>query len=84
MSPSGSQTSSRPPANPKVLNPIDSSAQLPVRIIKSAHEIARPYFFLIGQSSRRAFSRLPLSGHELSGANRSVPDSEPPRPSPTR
>ena len=58
MSSSGSQTSSRPPAKPNVLNPIDSSATLPARIIRSAHEIFRPYFCLIGQSSRRALSRL--------------------------
>ena len=41
--------------------PIDSSAQLPLRIMRSAYEILRPYFFLIGQSSRRALSRLTLS-----------------------
>src|ERR1019366_5164131 len=49
MSSSGSQTSSRPPPKPKVLNPIDSRATLPARIIKSAHEIFRPYFCLTGQ-----------------------------------
>ena len=58
MSCSGSQTSARPPAKPNVLKPIDSSATLPVRIIRSAQEILRPYFCLIGQSSRRALSRL--------------------------
>ena len=31
--------------------PIDSSAKLPVKIIRSAQEIFRPYFCLIGQSS---------------------------------
>ena len=81
MSSSGSQTSSRPPAKPKVLNPIDSSATLPARIIRSAHEIFRPYFCLIGQSSRRALSRLTLSGQLLSGAKRCVPAPAPPRPS---
>src|SRR5256886_13216828 len=61
------QTSGRPPANPKVLNPIDSSATLPARIRRSAHEILRPYFCLIGHSSRRALSRLTLSGQLLRG-----------------
>jgi hypothetical protein len=59
-------------------------ATLPARIIRSAQEIALPYFCLIGQSSRRALSRLPLSGQELSGAKRCVPDPAPPRPSPVR
>src|SRR6266850_415804 len=68
MSSSGSQTSARPPAKPNVLKPIDSSATLPVRIIRSAHEIFLPYFCLIGHSSRRALSRLTLSGQLLSGA----------------
>ncbi len=40
--------SSRPPPKPKVLNPIDSSATLPARMIRSAQEIFRPYFCLIG------------------------------------
>ena len=70
MSSSGSQTSARPPAKPNVLNPIDSRATLPVRIIRSAQEIFRPYFCLIGQSSRRALSRLTLSGQLLRGAKR--------------
>ena len=78
---SGSQTSSRPPPKPKVVNPIDSSAQLPARIIRSAHEILRPYFCLTGQSSRRALSRFALSGQLLSGAKRCVPRPPPPRPS---
>src|SRR5438093_677805 len=49
MSSSGSQTSTRPPPKPKVLNPIDSNATLPARIMRSAQEIFRPYFCLIGQ-----------------------------------
>ena len=60
-------------AKPKVLKPIDSSATLPARIIRSAQEILRPYFCLIGQSRRRALSRLPLSGQLLSGAKRCAP-----------
>ena len=81
MSASGSQTSSRPPAKPNVLNPIDSRAQLPAKTIRSAHEIFRPYFCLIGQSNRRALSRLALSGQLLRGAKRCVPEDAPPRPS---
>src|SRR6516162_6345023 len=73
MSSPGSQTSSRPPPKPKVLNPIDSRATLPARIMRSAQEIFRPYFCLIGQSSRRALSRLALSGQLLRGAKRCVP-----------
>ena len=71
--PRGSQTSSRPPPKPKVLKPIDSSATLPARIIRSAHDSLRPYFCLIGHSRRRALSRLPLSGQLLSGAKRCSP-----------
>jgi hypothetical protein len=81
---SGSHTSSRPPPKPKVLKPIDSRATLPVRIIRSAHEIFRPYFCLTGQSSRRALSRLALSGQLLRGAKRWSPDPPPPRPSSMR
>ena len=77
----GSHTSSRPPPKPKVLKPIDSSAQLPAKIIRSAHEILRPYFCLTGHSSLRALSRLPLSGQLFSGAKRCSPDPPPPRPS---
>ena len=84
MSCSGSQTSSRPPANPNVLKPIDSRAQLPARIMRSAQESFLPYFRLTGQSSMRALSRLPLSGQLLSGAKRCVPERAPPRPSPIR
>src|SRR3546814_8582634 len=51
---SGSQMSARPNAKPKVLKPIDSSAQLPANTRRSAHEILLPYFCLIGHSSRRA------------------------------
>src|SRR5665647_2603378 len=68
MSSSGSQTSSRPPPKPKVLKPIDSKAQLPARIIRSAQEIFLPYFCLIDQSKRRALSRFALSGQLLRGA----------------
>jgi len=74
----------RPPPKPNVLKPIDSSAQLPARIIRSAQEILLPYFFLIGQSSRRALSRLPLSGQLLIGAKRWLPVPAPPRPSAIR
>src|SRR5215472_2424070 len=78
MSSSGSQTSARPPPKPKVLKPIDSSATLPARIIRSAQEILRPYFRLIGHSKRRALSRLALSGQLLSGAKRCCPAPAPP------
>ena len=60
---------------------MDSSAQLPVKIIKSAHESDRPYFFLIGHNRRRALSKLVLSGQLFRGAKRSMPAAEPPRPS---
>ena len=49
-----------------------------------AHDSLRPYFCLIGQSRRRALSRLPLSGQLLSGAKRWAPVPAPPRPSCTR
>jgi hypothetical protein len=84
MSSCGSQTSSRPPAKPNVLNPMSSRATFPASTIRSAHEILLPYFCLTGQSSRRALSRLALSGQLLSGANRWVPYLAPPRPSATR
>lgn len=58
---------------PKVLKPIVSSARLPAKIIRSAHEIFLPYFFLTGHSRRRALSRFPLSGQLFSGANRCCP-----------
>ena len=45
---------------------------------------ALPYFFLSGHSRRRALSRLPLSGQELSGAKRMLPAPAPPRPSARR
>ena len=61
---------------------MDSRAQLPARIIRSAHEIPLPYFCLMGQSNRRALSRLPLSGQLLRGAKRCEPEDAPPRPSP--
>ncbi len=78
---SGSQVSSRPPPKPNVLNPIDSSAQFPAKIMRSAQEIFRPYFCFTGQRSRRALSRLALSGQLFRGANRCVPREAPPRPS---
>src|SRR5215475_11196692 len=81
---SGSHTSSRPPPKPKVLKPIVSRATLPARVIRSAQEILRPYFRLIGQRRRRALSRLALSGQLLSGAKRCCPLPPPPRPSRVR
>ena len=84
MSSPGSHTSSRPPPKPNVLKPIDSRATLPARIIRSAQEIFRPYFCLIGHSNRRALSRFALSGQLLSGAKRCWPAPAPPRPSPMR
>jgi hypothetical protein len=78
---SGSQTSSRPPPKPKVVKPIDSRATLPAYTIRSAQEIFWPYFFLTGHNSRRALSRLPLSGQLFSGAKRCSPEPAPPRPS---
>jgi hypothetical protein len=76
--------SGRPKPKPNVLKPIDSMATLPVKMIRSAMEILRPYFCLIGQSSRRALSRLALSGQLLSGAKRCAPVPPPPRPSSMR
>ena len=73
--------SARPPPKPKVLKPMLSKATLPARIIRSAQEMRRPYFFLIGHSSRRALSRLTLSGQLFRGAKRCVPEDAPPRPS---
>ena len=84
MSSSGSQMSSRPPPKPKVLKPMDSRAQLPARIKRSAQESRLPYFFLMGQRRRRALSRLALSGQLLMGAKRWFPVPAPPRPSNVR
>ena len=56
-------------------------ARLPAKISRSAHEIFWPYFCLIGQSRRRALSRLTLSGQLFSGAKRWAPVPPPPRPS---
>ena len=81
---SGSNTSSRPPPKPKVGPPIDSMATLPARMNRSAQESFAPYFCFTGHNRRRALSRLPLSGQELSGANRCCPADEPPRPSAVR
>ncbi len=66
----GCQLSARPKANPKVFRPMSSCATLPARTRRSAQEILRPYFCLIGSSRRRALSRLALSGQLLSGAKR--------------
>ena len=76
--------SSRPKPKPKVWKPIDSIATLPAKTIRSAQESLLPYFFLIGHSSRRALSRLTLSGQLLSGAKRWAPAPPPPRPSSMR
>ena len=65
--------SSRPKPKPKVWKPIDSSATLPAKTSRSAQEIFWPYFCLTGHSSRRALSRLALSGQLLSGAKRCAP-----------
>ena len=46
---------------------------MPARTIRSAQEILLPYFCLIGQSNRRALSRLALSGQLFRGAKRCVP-----------
>src|SRR5207302_4994573 len=74
----------RPKPKPNVLNPIDSMATLPAKTNRSAQESFRPYFCLIGQSNRRALSRLALSGQLLRGAKRCVPVPPPPRPSAMR
>ena len=63
---------------------MDSNAQLPAKTIRSAHDSFLPYFFLTGHSSRRALSRLALSGQLFSGANRCMPAPAPPRPSSMR
>ncbi len=81
---SGSQMSSRPKPKPNVSNPIDSRAQLPAKTSRSAQESFWPYFCLIGHSSRRALSRLALSGQLFSGAKRCAPLPPPPRPSAMR
>src|SRR5438105_5134804 len=49
--------------------------------LDKARRLLWPYFCLIGQSSRRALSRLALSGQLLSGAKRCWPAPAPPRPS---
>jgi hypothetical protein len=49
---------------------MDSKAQSPAKTIRSAQESRSPYFCLTGQSSRRALSRLALSGQLFSGAKR--------------
>ena len=72
------------PAEPERLETHRFEATLPARIIRSAQEILRPYFCLMGHRSRRALSRLTLSGQLLRGANRCWPRPPPPRPSPVR
>ena len=47
-----------------------SYAIVPAKASKSAQLSLLPYFFLIGQSKRRALSKFALSGHEFNGANR--------------
>ena len=42
----------------------------PVRMIKSAQEMLLPNLRLMGQSKRRALSKLVLSGQLFSGAKR--------------
>src|SRR5579871_503104 len=81
---SACHTSSLPAPKPNVLKFMDSNATLPASIKRSAQEILLPYFCLIGQSKRRALSRLTLSGQLLRGAKRCCPDPAPPRPSPIR
>jgi hypothetical protein len=60
---------------------MDSIAQFPAKIIKSAHEIFLPNFFFTGHNNLRALSKFTLSGQLLSGGNRCVPSRAPPRPS---
>ena len=60
---------------------MDSIATLPANINRSAQLIFFPYFCLIGQSSRLALSRFPLSGQLFKGANLCAPVPPPPRPS---
>ena len=57
---------------------------MPAKIIRSAQESLRPYFFFTGHSTRRALSRPRLSGQLFCGAKRSMPVPAPPRPSWTR
>ncbi len=61
--PQAPKTSSRPPPKPNVLTPIDSSAQLPARIIRSAQEIFLPYFCFIAKAAAAPCrgSRCPAS-----------------------
>jgi len=61
-----------------------SSAQLPVRTMRSPQDRALPYFCLIGQISRRDLSVLPLSHQLLMGAKRCSASPAPPRPSAMR
>ena len=71
-------------AEAEVGPPIDSIATMPARMNRSAQLMFLPHLRLTGHSSRRALSRLPLSGQLLSGAKRCCPLLAPPRPSPVR
>ena len=62
MSSSGCQMSARPPPKPKVLKPIDSSATLPARIIRSAHEILLPYLLFDGPEQAARFVEVDVVG----------------------
>ncbi len=63
------------------LEPHRLQGALPAKMIRSAQEILLPYFCLTGHSSRRALSRLTLSGQLFIGAKRWAPWPPPPRPS---
>jgi len=54
-------------AETNVRKPIDSSATFPVRIIRSAHEIAWPYFCLIGQSRSARLVDVDVVGPAVEG-----------------
>ena len=76
--------SSRPSAEPWLGPPMSSMATLPAITNKSAQLSEFPYFSFTGHNKRLALSKFPLSGQELSGANRCAPVAAPPRPSPVR
>ena len=68
----GSQTSARPP-NPNVLKPIVSRAYVAVEDDRIGPGDLAAVLLLDGPESRRALSRLTLSGQLLSGAHRCCP-----------